>query len=396
MSLLNLRRQRLTELLLACRPYWQPQPFRTATPEWLALAPGLAARLADLPIETVRALDADAAALSAWLAEAEPALAAPLAELAELTALAAAAPAVQSAGKTGTRWDWAIPGRKRAQIEAFAAAVAPSGRPVFDWCGGKGHLARLLALHWQVPATTLEIDPALCAAGRELGERAGVEHRFLAADALAAEAPPLAEAHVVALHACGDLHRRLVERVVPSGVAALDLAPCCYYRGVDEHYQPLVASDLLLSRDDVRVAVTETVTASPRLVRKSEREMAWKLAFIHWREKLGSRYRTFKPVPGAWMNGDFSVFMAQLCAREGLVLPPASELAVLADVGWQRQGEVARHSLLRHAFRRPLEIWLALDLAVFLENAGYAVQLTSFCPRALTPRNLLLSARRPG
>lgn len=387
------RRQRLSEVLQACRSYWQPQPFRTASPEWLALAPELAARLTALPIESVRALDADAVALNVWLAEAEPRLAAALAELAELTALPPAVPRALPLSMTGSCWDWAIPGRKRAQIEAFAAAVAPSGRPLFDWCGGKGHLARLLALSWQVPATTLEIDHELCAAGRTLGERAGVEHRFVAADALAADV--LAEAHVVALHACGELHRRLVERVVPAGVAALDLAPCCYYRGIAEQYQPLTASALQLSRDDVRVAVTETVTASPRLVKKSEREMAWKLAFTLWRERVaGGAYRTFKPVPGAWMNGDFAAFMARLCRREGLAAPAAGDLAALEAAGRQRQEQVARHSLLRHAFRRALEVWLALDLAVHLENSAYAVTLATFCPPALTPRNLLLSARR--
>ena len=53
-----------------------------------------------------------------------------------------------------------------------------------------------------------------------------------------------------------------------------------------------------------------------------------------------------------------------------------------------------RLSIVRHAFRRPLEVWLALDLGLFLEGAGYEVSLGTFCPRRLTPRNLLLSARR--
>ena len=52
-----------------------------------------------------------------------------------------------------------------------------------------------------------------------------------------------------------------------------------------------------------------------------------------------------------------------------------------------------RLSIVRHAFRRPLEIWLALDLAVRLENDGYSVSLGRFCERRLTPRNLLISAR---
>ena len=52
-----------------------------------------------------------------------------------------------------------------------------------------------------------------------------------------------------------------------------------------------------------------------------------------------------------------------------------------------------RFSIVRHAFRRAIEVWLVLDLACYLEERGYAVALGSFCERHLTPRNLLISAR---
>jgi hypothetical protein len=56
--------------------------------------------------------------------------------------------------------------------------------PVLDWCGGKGHLGRLLALAWEVPVHTLEIDPGLCVAGTDLAVRAKVNQTFVVADAL--------------------------------------------------------------------------------------------------------------------------------------------------------------------------------------------------------------------
>ena len=52
--------------------------------------------------------------------------------------------------------------------------------------------------------------------------------------------------------------------------------------------------------------------------------------------------------------------------------------------------------LVRHLFRRPLELWLVLDYAVFLEEQGYRVRLGTFCDRQLTPRNLMLDAVREG
>src|SRR5690554_7877331 len=35
-----------------------------------------------------------------------------------------------------------MPGRKREQAGAFAAALKPLQQPILDWCCGKGHLAR--------------------------------------------------------------------------------------------------------------------------------------------------------------------------------------------------------------------------------------------------------------
>ena len=180
-------------------------------------------------------------------------------------------------------------------------------------------------------------------------------------------------------------------------MARLDIAPCCYYRGIAERYTAL-SGDLRtrLTRDDTRLAVTETVTASARLTRQRDKEMAWKLGFDALRRNLMDEplYRSFKPVPASWFRGDFTGFAAQMAAREGLPIAPAGVLSSFEQAGWQRQREVMRLSIVRHAFRRSLEVWLVLDLGVYLEGRGYDVNLGSFCQRQLTPRNLLISARR--
>ena len=46
-------------------------------------------------------------------------------------------------------------------------------------------------------------------------------------------------------------------------------------------------------------------------------------------------------------------------------------------------------------FRRALEVWLVMDLALGLEEAGFEVAVGTFCDRALTPRNLMVLAERP-
>jgi len=381
------RRQRLDALLPEFHELWHAQPFRESRPAWCARWPALTEELLALDDATTAYLNDDAGAALALLARHLPAVAelAALGELPRRSAVESAAP--------GERWAWEIPGRKRSQIEAFAAAAQSAGVPIIDWCGGKGHLGRLLALHWGVPVTTLEIDPVLCVEGEALARRMSLAQEFVVADALASEPP--AGSHAVALHACGELHRRLIVHGATAGVARFDVAPCCYHRGVGDFYQPLSAGlHTRLTRDDTRLAVTETVTASPRLTRRRDKEMAWKLGFAEWQRLNVGGYRSFKSVPAAWFHCAFPDFLSAMALRSGLPPPSAIQSEQCEVAGWLRQREVIRLSIVRHAFRRLLEIWLALDLVAYLEERGYAVGLGCFCERRLTPRNLLISARR--
>lgn len=387
------RQRQLDQALLAFRSLWHPQPFRELRPGWCEDWPALHHELMALPEAAVGQLNDDGAQALALVARHVP----DVAGLAAWVALPRRTPQILPALATlGERWAWEIPGRKRQQIEAFAGIIAPGGDTVLDWCGGKGHLGRLLSLAWDRPVDSLEINPQLCVHGRQLARRAGVAHGFIEADALVTTAWPCAGQHAVALHACGDLHRQLIRRGVEAGVARFDIAPCCYYRGVGETYASFSGSlGLTLSRDDVRLAVTETVTAALREARQHDREMAWKLGFDAWRRELGfTNYRNFKPVPEAWMRDSFAGFMVRMCAREGLQPMPEAAAAHWEQAGWQRRDEVMRLSVVRHAFRRALEVWLVLDLAVHLESNGYRVDVGQFCERALTPRNLLISAQR--
>ena len=386
---LSERQQQLDALLPIFHDLWHPQPFREIRPGWCDVWPGLADAVLRLPEADVAHLNVDGNAALALLACHVPAVA-EIAGLADLPRRPG-----RSLDKQNSSWAWEIPGRKRQQIEAFAAASQCAGSSVIDWCGGKGHLGRLLALQWQVPVHTLEIDAILCADGTALADRQRLNHEFVNSDALTVANWPQSGQHAVALHACGNLHRRLIQHGAAVGVARFDVAPCCYHRGVEDSYQSLSGGlATSLTRDDVRLAVTETVTASTRLTLQRDKEMAWKLGFDAYRRVVSEdKYQSFKPVPAPWFRGSFGDYLSLMAARQGLPLPSAAAAEGFAASGWQRQGEVMRLSIVRHAFRRALEVWLALDLTAYLENQGYVVELGSFCERHLTPRNLLISAQ---
>ena len=387
--------QALDALLAETRPLWQPVPFQHPVLPWEAEHPALAAALRALPADAVDALEQDDQARLEWLCHWLPGLA-PLATLGQLPEL----PAVRT-------WhpppfsDTDVPGRKWQQILALVEHLPDARPPMLDWCAGKGHLARALAQAFDSPVTCLEINPALCEAGDRHSRSLGLPVRHTvcdvmspqAADALAA--PP----HPVALHACGALHRRLLTLSVAHSKPAISVAPCCYHLEADGAYQPFSSaaqqSRLQLHMRDLRLAVQETVTAGQRERHQRERTTAWRLAFDLWqRQQRGQdTYLPQPPIPPDWLRGDFPNFCRHMANRAGLPAPDEPAALPLEAHGWRRLREVTALETLRHAFRRPLEAWLLLDRALFLQEHGYTVTIGTFCPRHLTPRNVLLHAR---
>lgn len=387
--------QRFVELrsvLAAHRALWQPAPFRTTRPDWCADRPDLAAAVLELDDATLDTLTADPNACRAWLAPRLP-IVETLDRLVRLPRLPA-----RVVPPTDAHFDRSVPGRKREQIGAFVAHVPDMRTPVLEWCAGKGHLGRRIAVANDVPVCSLEIDPALCEDATRLATRAGVDQTVVCADVLDAASDAYVNGRtVLALHACGELHRVLVRRAARAGARGYHVAPCCYHVGVAGTYHPLSRDAALttLDGDAMRVAVTETVTAPRHDRRRLARDQAWKLGFVALRNQLeGEAPRSFRSVPAGWLSGDFGSFCRALARRESVSLPADVDWAHWQLVGERRRAEVRRLELVRHAFRRALEVWLVLDLALGFEQAGFDVRVGTFCGRASTPRNLMVSARR--
>ena len=381
----------LDALLAEYQWLWREQPFKISRPLWTTRLPALAARAERLSDATAEALVSDNAGLIEWLAETLPDLKAlpGLLDVGVPVGLAEGA----SDWAAASRVNWEVPGRKWAQVEWFAAQVGEPVARVTEWCSGKGHLGRLVGARGGMAIDSVDIDAPMCESGGALARRAGVAQRFIRADVLRDElSEQLAGRHVLALHACGELHRALVTRARASGVAALDVAPCCYYRGADA---PPASVALRLNADDLRLAVTETSTAGAREIRARDQGHAWRLGYVALRAELSGRdeYRGIKPIKSMWLAEGFEGFCRRLAAREGLALAGRVDWGRFELAGWARHREVVRFSAPRFAFRRALEVWLACRLALDLEAQGYEVGVDAFCPPHLTPRNLRVTAR---
>lgn len=396
----------LTALLRTHATLWRPRPFVALPVAWEAEHPDWAAHLDTLPEERVEGSH------SAWL-EGAPA---------DLRALAATTrdlahfePWDQADFRLEVRAARGIPGRKQRQIEAFGGAVlawagTPGPAALVDWCAGKAHLGRALCRKTGGALRALEIDDTLTVAGQALSDACGLRARHLTVDVLspALEAVMLSpDALAVALHACGDLHVRLLDTVASRGLSQVALAPCCYNRmdlraGREAAIsQAGRAAAMALEPDDLDLLHQEPVVAPPAERALLRRMLTRRLAFDLWQREVTGRdvYRSVRPFPDAWLALPFASFCANvatlLADREletAAARYPASPAFEAA--GDLRRVAVARRGLVRRLFAGPLEAWLVLDRALFLAERGYEARIGTFCAREFTPRNALILARR--
>lgn len=387
----------LDTFLTTHQALWKPRPFTHLHLPWEASCPELASWLRGRSLEEAENAHNNPAEL---LDAPEPfaSLAALSLELSAVGELPAHSPEA-----AGHRLNVDVPGRKWQQIEAFASRLSFAAQPKhwLDWCSGKGHLGRrLLGADQQL--TCLEYDPALVASGQALSQRHQLHALHVEQDVLAANTALLlnAEHTPVALHACGDLHVRLIQLASAAGCRQLAISPCCYNRINRAEYQALSSagshSALQLSLEDLSLPMSETVTAGARVRRQRDTSMARRLAFdLLQRQVRGTdEYLPTPSLPSAWLDKPFADYCCDLAALKELSTIGSPDWVALEAAGWQRLAEVRNLELLRGLFRRPLELWLNLDRALFLTEQGYVVRLGTFCEAPLTPRNFLLLAER--
>ena len=387
----------LDTFLTAHQALWKPRPFTHLQLPWEASYPELASWLRGRSLQDAE----NAHNHPANLADAPEPFASLAALSAELSAVGELPRHALEAASQRLNVD--VPGRKWQQIEAFGSRLSFASQPThwLDWCSGKGHLGRRLLSTGQ-QLTCVEYDPALVASGQALSQRHQLNARYVAQDVLAADASAVLNARhtPVALHACGDLHVRLMKLASAAGCRQMAIAPCCYNRINRTEYQALSlaasGSLLRLSLEDLALPMSETVTAGARVRRQRDTSMARRLAFDLLQRQLSGidQYLPTPSLPSAWLEKPFADYCRDLAALKELSTIGSQDWPAVEAAGWQRLAEVRNLELLRGLFRRPLELWLNLDRALFLSGQGYIVRLGTFCDAPLTPRNLLLLAER--
>lgn len=293
-----------------------------------------------------------------------------------------------------------IKGRKWSQISAFANQVNNQNE-IVEWCAGKGHLGRLISWQQELPVTSIEWQQSLCEAGEAESKKMQLNQHFKQADVLKGEADYYIkpDVHAIALHACGDLHLRLITLAKTQQPAQLTISPCCYHLTQKTTYQPYsrVAKTSLLniSKQQLKLAVNKQTTTGKRQSRLSEQEVLWRLAFDELQKQMlkTEHYFPLPSFPKALLSGQFSEFVNWAMLEKSLQFQLPACLQPFLELAQKRVKKVRRMELLSQFFVRPLELWLVYDRALALQESGYQVRLSTFCAEKITPRNLLIQAR---
>ncbi len=382
------RLRELGAFLVETRAVWWPRPFAGEPLTWTEDHPAIVAWADGLSGDDVEALqeadlDVDGVpdALRRWARRCR--------SLVEVDTIpprpSGLTPAVDRPGK-GVR------GRKWTQVHAFGAVARRMPPPTrwIEWCSGKAHLGLALHRATGIGLTALEVDPALCAVGRAASAGDG-DVSFTEADVrdpAAAEHVPRG-ATILGLHACGELSDALMRAGVERE-ASLLAAPCCPQKRRGP-YRPMSAAGRAtgpaLDRPRLLLAVSGEHVGGARIRRLRRRALVWRTAFS---ALIGETYHPLPSLPDSAVQGDFRAFAEHWAAHEGRALPARWDEDRALAAAATRVERARALGLVRAPFRAALELWTVLDRAAWLEERGRAVDVARFCPRSVTPRNLVV------
>lgn len=292
--------------------------------------------------------------------------------------------------------------RKRAQVAAVLRLLRDGFgglSELVDVGAGRGQLTTQAASALGVPALGLERDAERVAVARALAGPVPV--RFITADVLSADQPlaalpPTPRRVLMALHGCGQLGDALVTAAVATGASVL-LLGCCPQKIRSPRRCALVSGGPAFPREVLGLA---NVLARRHGVEGDlHGALAMKEARLAVREFLAAR--RVPVAPGEEMRGvnrrkpqaGAAALAEAACRARGLPPPTPAEIAAAAQRARAEYLTERRLMLPRSMLGRALEIFIAIDRALFLQQHGYDVRVLELFPAAISPRNLVVLAQ---
>ena len=295
--------------------------------------------------------------------------------------------------------------RKRAQVEALAKLTPPllqGALRVVEVGSGHGHLAREVAEQLDAPLLGLERDVAISARANDLENRGRLS--FQAVDVLREGLMLNRGDCALGLHACGELGDTVVTAVAERAKSLL-LVGCCLQKQRAEmrlslNRERALAVELsfsssLLALSNLTPREQGNEASRAENVRAREHRMALHALLV---EELGTlRFGAeLDGIPRRAPLGEFSHMVEAAFRARSLVQPAAKRVEQALSAATALHSRMRRCALPRLALGRALETFVLVDRALYLEQAGFEVQVGTAFPKEISARNLTLVARRLG
>jgi hypothetical protein len=292
--------------------------------------------------------------------------------------------------------------RKRAQVASILGLLRagfPQLSEVVDVGAGRGQLTTQAASALAVPALGLECDPERVAVARALAGTTPV--RFVTADVLSPEQPLLALPAVpyrllMALHGCGQLGDALVSAAVATGASVL-LLGCCPQKIRGTQRDALVPGGPAFPRQVLGLA--NVLARREGVEGDLLHALAMKETRLALRELLAARGvpvaagEEMRGVNRRKANGGLAALAGAVCQARALPPPTSDEILAASQRAHARYLAQRRLMLPRSMVGRALEIFIALDRALYLQQHGYHVHVLELFPATVSPRNLAVLGR---
>ncbi len=288
----------------------------------------------------------------------------------------------------------------------------PYKNSVIDFCGGAGYIARTLAHYCNTPSISLDIDCALQKRGKEKHKRfvppAAKDITFIPLDLLSDYTTIKKElphhSPIIGVHTCGHLSdiqlslSRDLESPWTFNVG------CCYFKTDNHTYHtstlakahpiPYTGYSLFLAARGHEVNLRD--------FKFSQRVKRYRyLLHLFLQTEFGLQFEAVGSVPESMYENDFIYYAKErlhYLLSEGIIREMPVDKTILSfqtDQSIQHKAHYMRMcNYIRSQFSRVLELTIALDRAIFLDENNFKVTMGEIFDSRISPRNIGLFGSR--
>jgi SAM-dependent methyltransferase len=305
--------------------------------------------------------------------------------------------------------------KKEHEIKILSKAVDQLMREnqleqVVDIGGGIGYLAQSIANYYFYPVTSIDMDPILQNTGRQRNlknQKKGshlVNYLQEKLELGNEKLVPLFTPKTISLglHTCGDLANTHLEIAIKAESGALINLGCCYYKLSKNNTYNI--SNFSKSNNNLRLnmyALTLATLAHKQMghwdfqFKNMVKNYRYAFHMYLYHEKGITDFVSVGNSSQRYYEGDFASYAKEQMKRLDIENKQSDESLnhFFQDPARTRLiRKMILAGILRGIYGRPLELYLLLDRALYLEENGYKTQLIPFFDEELSPRNIGIQA----